>query len=971
MRCSPSKVALLGTALVFSTFDNDVTAASTTTTNIRSSSDASSASASSALKRFFDWHVDAVFSRNDNDNEETSSASSWFDRRLSGDEPSVLFSFTLSGEKVERYRKLKATRRQTVEAGHALSVWKTEDEDGTAAQQHRQQQHGRRLAEEETQSGRGLVDMLDTSSALEAAEALDKKFDMGSVLGAYNDKSDQVAGEVHEAGHGGGTDEHGSAHVADGLAAETTHSDSHGDDGAHSDAHEMVVHVTYADIYAILLFLIIATAAGIFTAKLGMPALVGEIFVGFLLGPPLADFVPFPEALVLVGEIGLIMLLLEAGVELDVAQLRETGTRALAIGLTGTALPLLVGMGLGMASGNSSVKSALAVGASFSPTSLGVAASALKSGKMLDTPVGQLIVASCVVDDVLALILLSLFKVLVKDNPPIIQYFIPIISSVGFLIVLGGSAVTWMPRFIENKILKPLPESMRELAMFSVMIVMLLAYLPLLNYTQASYLTGAFLAGCTFSQIDSAHHAFMDKTHQLMTWLLRVFFAASIGFQVPVKLFGDPWVIGWGFILYLCVAAKLPLAFYVPQFEDVKEDASYNPFLRDRVITALAMTCRGEFSFIIAAFALGEGLFTAQMYAAIVWAVLLSCITSPFMLLNLIEYFNKKQLAYLASTNPIKLAKDGDGSTPLFLHVKAKAPAFGGMQEKFRKILNELGLEVVERRTNRNGRGLDATVQTDLYVRDTTMSVQLQKIGAQRKIKHALDHANEASGNSAMSKSMSFCRQGSMRVSSDSLSNVSLNSLGKNEQEAIKRSAEEEDGIIKRGDHVEKMIEQALGEDAEVIVDVWNPWPWTEVLDSICEHYGLSGNGGESIDTFVAIFDKIDTDGGGEIDQEEMYDALTAAGLDITEEGVITLVAMIDEDGNGDIDREEWKETIKFYLELKEEEEEMQKQQSDQALFMKNLRAKKLEALMGDKARDVSAPILEDKSDDVGMDVDA
>lgn len=78
---------------------------------------------------------------------------------------------------------------------------------------------------------------------------------------------------------------------------------------------------------AIFVFLIIATGAGVFTAKLGMPALVGEIFTGFLLGPPLADFVPFPEALVLVGQIGLIMLMLEAGVELDVAQLRETGVR--------------------------------------------------------------------------------------------------------------------------------------------------------------------------------------------------------------------------------------------------------------------------------------------------------------------------------------------------------------------------------------------------------------------------------------------------------------------------------------------------------------------------------------------------------------------------------------------------------------------------------------------------------------------
>lgn len=328
---------------------------------------------------------------------------------------------------------------------------------------------------------------------------------------------------------------------------------------------------------------------GIFTSKLGMPALVGEIITGFILGPPLADFVPYPEALVLVGEIGLIMLLLEAGVELDVAQLRETGTRALAIGFTGTVLPLLVGIGLAMASGSDvGIKTALAVGASFSPTSLGVAASALKTGKMLDTPVGQLIVASCVVDDILALILLSMFQVLVEDSPPIYEYFIPIISSVGFLIVLGGSAVTWLPKFIQNKILNKVPECHRELVMFSIMTAMLLAYLPLLNYTKASYLTGAFLAGCTFSQIDSAHHAFMEKTHQLMTWLLRVFFAASIGFQVPVKLFGDPYVIAWGFILYLCVLAKLPLAVYVPQFEDIKEGASYNPFLRDRLISGLA-----------------------------------------------------------------------------------------------------------------------------------------------------------------------------------------------------------------------------------------------------------------------------------------------------------------------------------------------------------------------------------------------
>lgn len=436
------------------------------------------------------------------------------------------------------------------------------------------------------------------------------------------------------------------------------------------------------------------------------------------------------------------MLLLEAGVELDVAQLRETGARALGIGVTGTILPLVVGMGLAMASSsNIGIKSALAVGASFSPTSLGVAASALKQGKMLDTPVGQLIVSSCVVDDVLALILLSMFQVLVEVDPPMIAYFIPFISSIGFLLVLGGSAVTWLPKFIQNKILKKLPEQHRELAMFSIMTAMLLAYLPLLNYTKSSYLTGAFLAGATFSQIESAHHAFIKQTHQLMTWLLRVFFAASIGFQVPVKLFSDPYVIGWGFILYACVLAKFPLLFYVPKFEDMKEGASYNPFLRDQLITGLAMTCRGEFSFIIAAFALAKGLISAKIYAAIVWAVLLSCITSPFILLTLIKYFNKQQQEYLKATNPTNLKAGADGMTPLYLHIKSTAPAAWGQQEIFRKILNDMDLEVIDRRTNRRGRTLSAEVQTDLYVKDKTMNIKFQKIAGQRRIKNALKEA--------------------------------------------------------------------------------------------------------------------------------------------------------------------------------------------------------------------------------------
>lgn len=351
------------------------------------------------------------------------------------------------------------------------------------------------------------------------------------------------------------------------------------------------------------------------------------------------------------------------------AQLRQTGTRAVAIAFAGSMLPLLTGMGIAYATDSDlGIKGALAVGASFAPTSSGVAASALSSGGIYNTPVGRLIMASCVVDDIIGLIILSTFQVLVKDDPKIIEYFIPLISSCGFLLVLGVPAVTFLPRFIEQKFLPLFSMKHRDMAMFGLLFSMLMGYLQMLNYTKASYLTGAFLAGASFSQVDGAYEKFKHNTDSIKEWLLRVFFAATIGFQVPVELFIEPYVIGRGFTLWAsCVAIKSLVAFFVPRFEETEKDAIYDPYKRDVLVTGLSMTCRGEFSFIIAGFALSEGVIDPKMYASVVLAVLISAITSPFMLIRGINHFKTLQEKQLQATDPLK--SKGDGRMPLHLHI--------------------------------------------------------------------------------------------------------------------------------------------------------------------------------------------------------------------------------------------------------------------------------------------------------------
>ena len=80
--------------------------------------------------------------------------------------------------------------------------------------------------------------------------------------------------------------------------------DSHGgEDGEHHS--EFGVHITFQDLYASILFFTFIYVMGAFTQRvLKMPSLVGEIFAGIILGPPVADWVPNPVAFVMLGEIG-------------------------------------------------------------------------------------------------------------------------------------------------------------------------------------------------------------------------------------------------------------------------------------------------------------------------------------------------------------------------------------------------------------------------------------------------------------------------------------------------------------------------------------------------------------------------------------------------------------------------------------------------------------------------------------------
>lgn len=419
---------------------------------------------------------------------------------------------------------------------------------------------------------------------------------------------------------------------------------SNNDDDQNTESY--TTEVTYEEIYCVIAFLMIIHLSGKGAKILGMPALVGELMSGIIVGPHGLDIVPFEEAFVLLGEIGLIGMIFEVGLELDYDLLRQSGSSTIFLSCFGGMCALICGLAVGYAHG--SLKQGFAVGTIFVQSAIGTSAPVLRPFGIFKRPVGQLLLGVAIVDDIIALIFVSILETFADDKPKsMFGLCLPVISCVGFLVILGGSAISILPNLIEKRYLTLFQKNNRDFALLFLMAAFTMAYLPLLYYTKSSYLIGSMLAGASFSRVKSAHEVFISNGSTLLTWLLKVFFGATIGFQVPVTLFQERSVIVLGCIIAItCVFSKLLTALVVPNFHKIAGSShSRTKHRQDQITIGLSMVCRGGFGFVIASFALNEGIISAELYASCVFAILIATLIPPFLLNHLLGIFNKKLIA--------------------------------------------------------------------------------------------------------------------------------------------------------------------------------------------------------------------------------------------------------------------------------------------------------------------------------------
>ena len=200
------------------------------------------------------------------------------------------------------------------------------------------------------------------------------------------------------------------------------------------------------------LILILAAAwfLGRVFAKFGLPVILGELLAGIILGPALLGIISVSEPIEMLAEFGIFFLMFHAGLEMDPKEAVEHIWPSIAVAIGGFVLPFFLGFFACMMFGGT-VYQSLFVGMGLSITAIAVQARILHDMQIQNTTIGHIIIGAAIIDDILALVTLSILLGLAESGKiQAIQVSFVVFKAVAFfaLTILIGQFI--IPRLIRK-----------------------------------------------------------------------------------------------------------------------------------------------------------------------------------------------------------------------------------------------------------------------------------------------------------------------------------------------------------------------------------------------------------------------------------------------------------------------------------------------------------------------------------------
>lgn len=377
--------------------------------------------------------------------------------------------------------------------------------------------------------------------------------------------------------------------------------------------------------FVVVLAIIIVAAklSGFISVKVGMPAVLGELLAGVVLGPTLLNLFGLPfvtdshllEGFKHLAEVGVILLMFMAGLETDLKALGRVGKVAVLAGVLGVIVPLLIGAGSALPFGFT-LQQALFIGIILTATSVSISAQTMLELGVLKRKEGIALLAAAVIDDVLVIIVVSLFIALTSGGGGLLDIGLVLGKMLLFFLVaglVGWKALPWlMPK------LKKLPISEGVVA-FTVVVILIFSW-------SAEYLggvaliTGAFIAGVALSRT-SLKHEIEEKFHTLTYGFFVPIFFVSIGLAANLAALSASDFLFAGVIILGAVVGKVVGCSLGARLGGFDNKLSFR--------LGLGMISRGEVGLIVASLGLSQGLIGENIYGVMVLMVLITTLLTP------------------------------------------------------------------------------------------------------------------------------------------------------------------------------------------------------------------------------------------------------------------------------------------------------------------------------------------------------
>lgn len=389
----------------------------------------------------------------------------------------------------------------------------------------------------------------------------------------------------------------------------------------------------------LILLLVVGRLLGEGLSRIGQPSIFGQLLAGVLLGPSVFGALApelrqhvFPETPTLksmidgLSQVGILLLLLLTGMETNLALVNRKRKAVISTSVSGIILPFLCGVALAyalpasiMPSPQARLVTALFLGTALSVSSVKIVAMVLMEVGATRRDLGQLILATAILDNSIAWIIIAVIAGLAAHGT--IDLTVVGLSLAGVFAFLAVS-LTVGPRAVASVIRWTNDTMTIEFPVITAILVVMLAMALTTDLIGVHTVLGAFIAGLLIGQSPIlTEHIDGELRGFIVAFFSPVFFAVA-GLSMDVSSLAEPALIG--FTLAIIAAAS------VGKFAGALVGGRFGGLTTaESLALATGLNARGSTEVIIANIGLSMGVLSNQLYTMIVAMAVVTTMVMP------------------------------------------------------------------------------------------------------------------------------------------------------------------------------------------------------------------------------------------------------------------------------------------------------------------------------------------------------